>query len=81
MRLDLESGLTLRQRLKARLVKWIMRSDHVPGPIVTMSYDPELFGNHFAEALEDGMRRMKHWSLGEVELFAAFVSKENRCAY
>jgi len=27
------------------------------------------------------MRDGKHWTLGELELFAAFVSKLNQCEY
>lgn len=79
MRLDLEAGFSRGQRIKGWIVRRVVGT--IPGPIVTMSYDPELFGREFARALEDAMRRMKHWSVGEVELFAALVSKENSCAY
>ena len=81
MRVDLESELGLGKRLKFALMKLITGSEHVPGPIVAATYDAELFGTHFSYALEDAMRKMEHWSVGEVELFAAFVSKENSCAY
>ncbi len=46
-----------------------------------MSFRQSFFGNHFAAVLHDSMRKMKHWSIGEVELFAAFVSHTNKCAY
>jgi hypothetical protein len=53
----------------------------VPGPILTMSYRSEIFGKAFSASLQEGMRRAKHWSVAEVELFAAFVSNLNRCEY
>jgi hypothetical protein len=52
-----------------------------PGPILTMSYRRDLFGKFFAACLQEGMRGATEWRLGEVELFAAFVSKLNSCQY
>jgi hypothetical protein len=54
---------------------------HVPGPILVMSYRRELFGKYLAACLREGMRRATEWTLGEVELFAAFVSRLNECKY
>jgi hypothetical protein len=54
---------------------------HVPGPILVMSYRRSLFGKWFANCLQQGMKRTTEWSCGEVEIFAAFVSKKNSCAY
>ena len=79
MRLEFEAEFTRSQRAKAWVARKVVGS--VPGPIATMSYDPGFFGNEFSQSLEDAMRRMKLWSLGEVELFAAFVSQLNSCAY
>ena len=53
----------------------------VPGPIATMSYNRNFFGKHDAVWLNHTMRKMKHWSVGEVELMAAYVSKNNACQY
>ena len=47
----------------------------------TMSYRPELFGRPFSEALQDVMRGESEWSVGERELFAAFVSCQNQCPF
>lgn len=52
-----------------------------PGPVLVFSYRSELFGKAFSRCLEEAMRRSTAWSVGEVELFAAFVSRLNRCAY
>lgn len=81
MRLDLEAEFKLPQRIKIRLMKAVTGAEHLPGPIAVATYDPKLFGRQFALALEQAMRKMQHWSVGEVELFAAFVSKQNQCAY
>ena len=54
---------------------------YVPGPILVMSYRRELFGKYLASCLQEAMRGAKEWSLGEVELFAAFVSRLNECKY
>ena len=54
---------------------------HVPGPIATMSYRSELWGKQFAGCLQDAMRGPSPWTVGERELFAAFVSNLNQCLY
>ena len=46
-----------------------------------LSYRPELFGRPFSEALQDVMRGPSEWSVGERELFAAFVSAQNQCPF
>jgi hypothetical protein len=47
----------------------------------TMSYRPELFGRPFSAALQRVMRGPSDWSVGERELFAAFVSCRNQCPF
>ncbi len=47
----------------------------------TMAYRPELFGAPFSAYLQAVMRGPSAWSVGERELFAAFVSRTNRCSY
>jgi len=46
-----------------------------------LSYRPELFGQAFGEALQDVMRGPSEWTVGERELFAAFVSALNQCPF
>lgn len=53
----------------------------VPGPIRVLSYRRELFGRYFAGCVQEALRGARAWSLGEVELFAAFVSGLNECRY
>jgi uncharacterized peroxidase-related enzyme len=75
----LESGLRPLQAVQLRLIKWI--TGYVPGPIAVMSYRRDLFGKYFAPIIQVAMRRAKAWRVGDVELFAAFVSHQNQCTY
>ena len=47
----------------------------------TMRYRSELFGRPFSAALQRVMRGPSDWSVGERELFAAFVSAQNQCPF
>lgn len=47
----------------------------------TMAYRSDLFGKPFSAALQDVMRGPSEWSVGERELFAAFVSAQNQCPF
>lgn len=47
----------------------------------TLSYRPEVFGEPFSAALQIALRGPSDWSVGERELFAAFVSRKNQCTY
>lgn len=66
-----------------KLILGLLRAanGHVAGPILLLSYRRELFGKQMAPCFQEGMRRAAEWTLGEVELFAAFVSKLNQCTY
>ena len=75
----LESGHRPLQKIPFMLMKLV--AGHVPGPVLTLAYRRELFGRYFADCLQEGMRGSHYWSVGEVELFAAFVSKLNSCRY
>ena len=46
-----------------------------------LTYRPELFGRAYSEALQAVMRGPSEWSVGERELFAAFVSAQNQCPF
>jgi hypothetical protein len=47
----------------------------------TMRYRSDLFGQPFSAALQQVMRGPSDWSVGERELFAAFVSAQNQCPF
>ena len=46
-----------------------------------LHYRPELFGEAFSNAVHVGLRGESDWSVGERELFAAFVSSLNQCPF
>jgi hypothetical protein len=82
MRLQiLEKGHRPFQKLILSLIKATSEGGQAPGPILVMSYRRELFGKHISPCFQEAMRGGKEWSLGEVELFAAFVSQLNECKY
>lgn len=47
----------------------------------TMRYRSDLFGRPFSATLQQVMRGPSDWSVGERELFAAFVSCQNQCPF
>lgn len=51
------------------------------GPVYIMSYRSEFCGKDIARCLQESMRKAEEWSKGEIELFAAFVSRVNQCPY
>ncbi len=75
----LEHGHKRSQKLIFRIVT--LQMGHVPGPMRALTYRARWFGRLFADCLTEGLRHGKEWSVGELELFAAFVSKLNRCEY
>jgi hypothetical protein len=79
MRLPLEQRLRPLQKLVLRAFKALLGS--APGPVLIASYNKRFFGNGWARCMKEGMRSATEWSVGEVELFAAFVSRLNSCSY
>ena len=76
----LENGFRPLQKAMLSMVR-VISGGKVPGPILVLSYRRELCGKYLAACYQEGMRKATEWSLGEVELFAAFVSKLNQCKY
>jgi hypothetical protein len=54
---------------------------HAPGVVRTLLYRKEFFGRPFSELTQQVMRGPSSWTVGERELFAAFVSRLNRCVF
>ena len=57
------------------------RGAEPPDVLKTLHYRPELFGRPYSETLELAMRGPSDWTVGERELFAAFVSSLNQCPF
>lgn len=53
----------------------------VPDVVLTTHYRPELFGGPFCDLLQAVARGPSDWSVGQRELFAAFVSRMNACRF
>lgn len=67
--------------MRLKKIEQVMCGEPVPDVIRTLFYRPELFGKHFSISLQEVMRGPSDWSVGERELFAAFVSCKNCCFF
>ena len=72
-------GHTLSDKLK--LVAMRIMAGHAPGVVRTLLYRKKFFGEKFSELTQEVMRGPSPWSVGERELFAAFVSRLNQCVF
>jgi hypothetical protein len=75
----LDRGSGLLQRLQYAIVRAFLV--HVPGSVSVVSYRRNFFGKHFARCVQEALRTGGEWSVGELEIFAAFVSHLNRCRF
>lgn len=54
---------------------------HAPGVVRTLLYRKDFFGRPFSTLTQRVMRGDSPWSVGEREMFAAFVSRLNQCVF
>jgi hypothetical protein len=81
MRLQiLERGHRPGVRLFLRLLR-VMTRKEPPDVVKTLYYRPEFYGAAYSTLLQDIMRGPSEWSVGQRELFAAFVSRLNQCLF
>jgi hypothetical protein len=52
-----------------------------PDVVRTLKYHPDVFGGPLSRHTHAVMRGPSEWTVGERELFAAFVSRLNRCLF
>ena len=76
----IENRQTLSKKLILALIG-LKLGEHAPDVLRTVWYRPDFFGKHYGRYLNAVMRGPSEWSVGERELFAAFVSKLNECAF
>jgi hypothetical protein len=69
--------------LKEKAILGVIRMamGHAPGVIRTLFYRKKFFGRPFSELTQQVMRGPSPWSVGEREIFAAFVSRLNQCVF
>lgn len=77
---NVETGQKLSKRLILALIG-LKLGERAPDVLRTVWYRPEFFGTHYGRYLNAVMRGSSEWSVGERELFAAFVSKANECPF
>ena len=66
---------------KVKLAAMRVMAGHAPGVVRTLLYRKSFFGRKFSELTQQVMRGPSEWSVGERELFAAFVSSLNQCPF
>jgi hypothetical protein len=67
--------------MRLNKLEQILQGTSAPDVTRVLTYRPELFGMPFSLCLEAVMRGPSDWSVGERELFAAFVSRKNQCPF
>lgn len=81
MRLQaVERGGTLSNRFMYLLIK-TMSGFRAPDVVRTLRYRAHFFGTPHSAHTQAVMRGPSEWSIGDRELFAAFVSRVNKCHF
>lgn len=73
-----------RGHLSSRLLYAVIRAAsgfRAPDVVRTLRYRPGFFGGPHSAHTHAAMRGPSAWSVGERELFAAFVSRLNQCHF
>ena len=67
--------------MRLKKLEQILKNTPTPDVSRVIAYRPALFGEPISMCFEDAMRGPSDWSVGERELFAAFVSRKNQCPF
>jgi hypothetical protein len=59
----------------------VLSGHRAPDVVRTLRYRRHLFGTPHSAHTQAVMRGPSEWSIGERELFAAFVSRLNQCVF
>ncbi len=76
---DVDEVLRWQDRLKLRAIHALTGFE--PGPVVAANYRREAFGKPFFACVNECLLEARHWTRGETELFAAFVSARAGCQF
>ena len=77
---NVERGDRLSSKLLYAVVR-VVSGYRMPDVVRTLRYRRHLFGTPHSAHTQAVMRGSSEWSVGERELFAAFVSKMNECHF
>ena len=72
-------GHRLADRLRLAMMR--LTTGHAPGVVRTLLYRKDFFGARHSALTQQVMRGPSPWTVGERELFAAFVSRLNQCVF
>lgn len=75
-----ERGERLANRVTYALIR-VVSGFRAPDVVRTLAYRKAFFGEPHTIHTQAVMRGPSEWSIGERELFAAFVSRLNRCLF
>lgn len=75
-----EAGTGLGPRALFALIR-LISGHRAPDVVRVMKYRPALFGAPYGQLTQRVMRGDSAWTVGERELFAAFVSHLNQCPF
>ena len=67
--------------MRLKIIEQVLKDQPVSDIRRTLIYRAEIFGQQFSAYLQEVLRGPSEWSIGERELFAAFVSQKNQCIY
>lgn len=81
MRLSsVRNGKGLSKKLLFTMIR-VVSGSPAPDVVKTLHYRPEFFGRPFSAWVQQALRGPSAWSVGERELIATFVSRQNRCPF
>jgi hypothetical protein len=76
----IERGQALPHRLLFGMIR-VVSGHRTPDVVRTLMYRKPWFGEHMNKLTQGIMRGPSEWTIGERELFAAFVSRVNQCPF
>jgi hypothetical protein len=77
---SIEKGRGLGTKAFFALIR-VASGHRAPDVVRTLRFERHLFGAPMNQVFQTVMRGPSEWSVGERELFAAWVSKKNECEF
>ena len=77
---NVEGGDGFGSKLLFRVIR-LVSGFRAPDVVRTLKYHPAVFGEAQSRHTHAVMRGPSDWTVGERELFAAFVSRLNQCVF